>query len=177
MYNFQKKRYFPMPDYDFADGRVKVIITGKIINEDFARILSRNPNMGLEEIIMLDKVQKKKSLTDEEIIQLKKTKFIEGRKPNIYLSKIVIEPTKDPKLKADYIKNRGLDDQFLKKYIFDYIKMGKVSKKDIDKFIWGKLPDVLDDNKKKNKIKNILQELRKEEKILSSQYGYWEIVD
>ena len=52
--------------------------------------------------------------------------------------------------------------------------MGKVSRKDIDKFIWGKLPDILDDKKKKNKIKNLLQELRKEEKIFSPEHGVWE---
>lgn len=51
--------------------------------------------------------------------------------------------------------------------------MGKVSRKDIDKFIWGKLPDVLDDEKKRNKITNLLQALRKEGKISSPEYGMW----
>lgn len=92
----------------------------------------------------------------------------------LYLSYKVIEPTNDPQLKADYIKNRGLEDDFIKKYLYDYIKMGKVQRKNIDKFIWEKLPDVLDDTKKKNKIRNLLQELRKEGKIHSPEYGLWE---
>jgi len=52
--------------------------------------------------------------------------------------------------------------------------MGRVSRKDIDKFIWEKLPDVLDDEKKKNKIMNLLQELRKEGKIYSPERRKWE---
>ena len=175
LFNFQRQRFFPMPDYDLSDGKCKVTIIGKIINEDFAKILNKNPSLSLEDILLLDKVQKQKTISDEEFKYLKKNKFIEGRKPNIFLSFKVIEPTNNPQLKADYIKNRGLDDDFVKKYLYDYIKMGKVQRKDIEKFIWEKLPDILDEAKKKNKIKNLLQELRKDGKIQSLEYGYWEI--
>ena len=111
----------------------------------------------------------------ETYLYLKKKQFIEGRNNNPFLSYYVIEPTNDPQLKADYIKNRGLDDDFAKKYLYDHIRLGKVQRKDIEKFIWEKLPDVLKESKKKNKIKNILQELRKDGKIKSSEYGYWEM--
>ncbi len=176
IFNFQRQRFFPMPDYDLTDGKFKVTITGKLLNEDFARILIKNPNLTLEDILILDKVQKKKLVTDDEYNYLKKQKFIEGRKKNCFLSYTVIEPTNDPKLKADYIKNRGLDVEFLKKYLYDYIKMGKVKRSDIDKFIWEKLPDVLDETKKKNKVKNLLQDLRKEGKIQSPEHGFWEVI-
>jgi len=176
LFNFQRQRFFPMPDYDFSDGKCKVTITGKIVNEDFARILIKNPSLSLVDILLLDKVQKKRDITEDEYNYLKKFSFIEGRKNSPYLSYNVIEPTNDPQLKADYIKNRGLDDAFVKKYLYDYIKLGRVQRKDIERFIWEKLSDVLDENKKKNKVKNLLQELRKEGKIQSPDYGYWEIV-
>lgn len=175
IFNFQRQRFFPMPDYDLSDGKFKVTITGKILNEDFARILIKNPSLSLDDTLILDKVQKQKPITEEAFKHLKKIKLIEGRKPNIYLSYNVVEPTQDPQLKGDYIKNRGIDDVFLKKYLFDFISMGKVQRKDIDKFIWEKLPDVLNETKKKNKIKNLLQELRVDEKIHSKAYGFWEI--
>ena len=60
MFNFQKKRFFPLPDFDFEDNKVKVTIIGKILDENFARILIKNSDLKLEEIILLDKVQKKK---------------------------------------------------------------------------------------------------------------------
>ena len=176
LFNFQRQRFFPMPDYDFRDGKCKVTITGKILNEDFARILIKNSDLLLEDILLLDKVQKQKPVTDDEYVYLKKNRFVEGRKNNAFLSFKVIEPTNDPQLKADYIKNRGLDDDFSKKYLYDYIKLGKVQRRDIEKFIWAKLPDVLDETKKKNKVKNLLQDLRREGKIQSLEYGYWEIV-
>ena len=176
IFNFQRQRFFPMPDFDLSDGKVKVSIIGKILNEDFARILIKNPQLSLVDILLLDKVQKKRLINDVEFNYLKKKKFIEGRKSNLFLSFNVIEPTQDPQLKAEYLRNRGLEDNYAKNYLFDYIKMGKVKRKDIDKFIWDKLPDVLNEEKKKNKIKNLLQELRKEKKIHSPVYGIWEAI-
>jgi ATP-dependent DNA helicase RecG len=69
-----------------------------------------------------------------------------------------------------------LEDEFIKKYLYDYIQMVKVRRRDIDKFIWDKLSDVLDEKKKKNKIKNLLQDLRKDKKIHSPQFGIWESI-
>jgi len=174
LFNFQRQRFFPMPEYDISGGKVKVTIVGKIVDEEFARILAKNPNLSIEDIILLDKVQKKNPITVDEYKRIKKLRFVEGRKDNPYLSFKIVHPTGDPQLKADYIKNRGLEDEFVKKYLFDYINMGRTSRKDIDKFIWGKLSDVLDDKKKNNKIKNLLQELRKEGKIFSPEHGFWE---
>jgi ATP-dependent DNA helicase RecG len=173
LFNFQRQRFFPMPEYDLSEGKVKVTITGKIVDDEFARILAKNPNLSIEDIILLDKVQKKKPVADSEYKHLKKLRFIEGKRNNPFLSFKIVHPTGDPQLKADYIKNRGLEDEFIKKYLLDYIKMGKVSRKDINKFIWGKLPDVLDDKRKRNKVMNLLQELRKEGKISSPEYGIW----
>lgn len=72
IFNFQRLRFFPMPDYDFSDGKFKVSITGKILNEDFARILIKNPELGLHDIILLDKVQKQKTIAEEEYNYLKR---------------------------------------------------------------------------------------------------------
>ena len=176
MYTNQIKRFFPLPDYEFEEGKTRMILTGKILDEEFVEILSSHPDLSFADVFLLDRVQKKKEVSDEDFKYLKKHKFIEGRKPDVYLSYRVIEPTQDPQLKADYIKNRGIDNEFLKKYLLDYLKLGKAKKKDVDKFIWEKISDALDESKKRNKIKNLLQELRKDGKIKSHKYGYWEIV-
>ena len=42
--------------------------------------------LSLEEILLLDKVQKKKELTDDEIHTLKSKKLIEGRKPKFIIT-------------------------------------------------------------------------------------------
>jgi len=45
IFNFQRQRFFPMPDFDFSDNKVKVIITGKVIDDEFANTLSQNPDI------------------------------------------------------------------------------------------------------------------------------------
>jgi ATP-dependent DNA helicase RecG len=46
------------------ENKVKVTITGKVINEEFAKILINNPEITLEDIILLDKVQKQVQLSE-----------------------------------------------------------------------------------------------------------------
>lgn len=176
IFNFQRQRFFPMPDYDLSDGKVKVNITGKILNEDFARILIKNPSLALQDIILLDKVQKKKPVTDDELKYLKKFRFIEGRKPNIYLSFKVIKPINDEELKAEYIANRSFDDSHFKEMILEYLKkFGKAKRSTIDNLIIPKLSAALNEKQKKSKMGNLLSALRIEGKIKTIGYGTWEL--
>lgn len=175
IFNFQKERYFPLPDYNFSNQKVKVTITGKILNEDFARILKMNPDLSLEDIILLDKVQKKKILLEDELNYLRKKGFVEGRKPNVYLSFKVIKPTKDQDLLAEYITNKSFDDAHFKKMILEFIeKGGNVKRKSIDNLIIPKLSKSLSEKQKKNKVTNFLTALRVEKKIKSTGFGIWE---
>ncbi len=176
MFNNQIKRYFPLPDYEFEDGKTKMILMGKMIDEKFADILIQNPNLSFNDIFLLDKIQKKKQVDYKMCIHLKNRGFVEGRKPNYFLSQTVIESTKDENLKAEYIKNRSFDDDYFKKMILEYLKTWKAaSRAQIEKLLWDKLSDVLDDKAKKNKIKNLLQSLRKNDKIISDEGKKWEL--
>ena len=178
IFNYQRQRFFPMPDYDFADGKVKVTLTGKILDENFAKILINNPELRLEEVMKLDKVQKNREITEEEFTYLRKNKFIEGRKPKIYLSYKVIKPTGNEELMAEYVKNKSFDDEYFKKLIVTYIKkQGKTSRKAIDKLIIPKLSAALTDEQKKKKVENFLTSLRKQDIVQSTSYGVWEVRD
>lgn len=159
MFRLQSQRYFPMPDYDFSAGKVKATITGKVLDMDYARVLAQNPDLTLDEIILLDKVQKKKDITENEILHLKTKGLVEGRKPNFHISQRVAEKTDQ---KAEYIKNRGFKDQHYKDMILEFIdKYGSASKKDIDGLILDILPQVLDENKKENKVRNLVYDMSK----------------
>jgi len=158
IFNFQRERFFPMPDYDLSDGKVKVTSAGKILEMEYARMLARNNDLTLEEIIMLDKVQKKKVLTDLEEKHLRSKRLIEGRKPNYFIGLKVAEKTGQ---KATYSKNKAFD----KKYYLDLIEKAirehkSLERSEIDELLWNKLPDWMNDNQKKNKIGNLLSELR-----------------
>lgn len=69
-----------MPDYDLSDGKFKVTITGKILNEDFARILIKNPDLTLQDIFMLDNVQKHKAIPEEGCKHLKNFDLLKEEK-------------------------------------------------------------------------------------------------
>lgn len=159
MFNFQRERFFPMPEYDLSDNRVKVTITGKVLDMEFARILAQNINMSLDEIIILDKVQKNKILSDSEAKLLKKKKLIEGRKPNYFFSIKIAQSTGQ---KADYSKNRAFDKKYYLDLIIKAIKEHTfLERKDIDELLWEKLPQWMDEKQKKIKINNLLSELRR----------------
>lgn len=164
MFRLQRERFFPMPDYDFSGGKVKTTLTGKVLDFDFARTLVRNPALSLEEIIMLDKVQKNQELSDEEIKHLKSKGLIEGRKPNFHFSFVMAEKTGE---KAAYIKNRGFKDAHYKDLVLHFIdKYGSASKEDIDKLILDTLPRVLNQDQKENKVRNLLYAMSKRDNSL-----------
>jgi len=163
MFNIQRSRYFPLPDYDISNNRVKVTISAKVLNMDYARILARNPDLALEDIILLDKVQKKVPLTSVEEKRLKSYGLIEGRKPNFFISIRVAETVRQ---KAAYTKNKAFD----KAYYLDLIvkainEHGFLERSDVDELLWNKLPEWMDEKQKKIKINNLLSELRRKGKI------------
>lgn len=163
MFNIQRKKYFPMPDYEFANNKVKLTITGKVIDINYARKVASVPDLSLVDIIALDKVAKSKKLTSNEIKELKIKGLIEGRKPNFHISVTVAKAIGD---QADYIKQRGIDDEYCQKIILDYIKkFGEGKREDFEKVLLDKLPDVLSIDQKKNKLRNILQKMRREQLI------------
>jgi len=159
MFLNQKNKFFPLPDYDVSDEKVKVTITGKILDMDYARLLAQNPDLSLDDIIMLDKVQKNKKLTDLEEKSLKSKNLIEGRKPNYYVSKKIAQLTGK---KAEYSRNKAFHKQYYLDLIIKSItEFEYQSRCDINDLLWTKLPDKLGDNQKRNKISNLLAELRK----------------
>ncbi len=159
MFTIQKNKFFPLPEYTLTADLVKVVITGKVLDANYARKLAQMPKLTLNEIMLLDKVQKHKPLTNSEIKRLKRKKLIEGRKPNFHISVQVAEKTDQ---KIDYMKLKGIDSEYCEKIIVDYLrKFGTAKKADFEKVLLDKLPDVLDDKQKKDRVRNILQKLRR----------------
>lgn len=167
MFILQRNRYFPMPDYDLGKpDKVKVCIIGKVLDENYTRMLINNTSLDLETVIYLDKVQKKEKLTRDEFKILKTKKLVEGRYPTLFVSAKIAAVTGD---KASYIKNRAFDDEHYKKMILEFIKKyGNASRPDIDKLLIDNLSKVLDEKQKRNKIKNLLYEMSKKDKTIKN---------
>lgn len=167
MFNIQRSKFFPLPDYDVAKGKVQVAIIGKVLDIKYATKLAKMPALGLDEIVLLDKISKGKTITDDGARKLKAKSLIEGRKPNYHISATVAINTNE---KEQYIKNRGFKDDHYKKMILDYIKQyGSATKANIDMLILDILPGVLDEKKKANKVRNLVYALSKKDKLIENK--------
>ena len=164
MFEYQRVRFFPMPEYELSPDRVIATIIGKILDVDYANILAQKPELTLEDIFLLDKVQKSKNLTDDEERYLRQEKLIEGRKPNYYLAKDVAQQTKQ---QAEYSQLKGMDEKYYRDFLLEAIREhGSLTRKQINQLLWKKLPEVLTEQQKKDKITNILSALKRNGKII-----------
>lgn len=65
-----------------------------------------------------------------------------------------------------YTEQFRIDDTYCQSIILEYLaKFKSATRADFEKILLDKLPDVLDEDQKKNKVKNNLQALRKSGKI------------
>ncbi|MEI7709062.1 MAG: RNA-binding domain-containing protein [Chlorobium sp.] len=166
LFLLQKKRFFPLPEYDLSDNRVKLTLIGKVLDMEYARLLAGNAGLTLSEIIALDKVQKKHALNSAEEKLLKAKSFIEGRKPNFYIAKTVAQKTGQ---KATYSKNRAFDKQYYLDLICKAIgEHGTLTRKEIDELLWDKLPAWMSEKQKNYKVGNLIGELRRNVKIINN---------
>lgn len=161
IYKIQRDKYFPMPDYDFSEeNRVKVTLYGTIIDEKYSKLLFEQKKLSLNDIVLLDRVQKKLSITKEQFEHLKEANLVEGRYPNIYISSSIAELTDN---KEDYILNAGLNRKFYKELIIEYFKVyKKATKKEIKKLLRDKFPNSLDDKTKDSRVRSLLDTLKRE---------------
>jgi ATP-dependent DNA helicase RecG len=154
MFTTQRERFFPMPDFDLTQpDRVVVRIQGRILNENYTRLLIKKTDLSLSTVILLDKVQKK-TISKEESLYLRKQNLVEGRYPNIYIASSYAAIAGK---KAQYIKNRALDEEYYVELVIKYLRKYKqASRKDIDTLLMDKLPDILSNDQKQNKINVLL---------------------
>ena len=99
--------------------------------------------------------------------QLRRAGLVEGRKPNLYVSASVSKATDK---KATHIRMRAQNDDYYAKLITDYLtQFGHASRTDIEYLILVKPSDALDAEQKKNKIGNLLTNLRRAGKIRNTE--------
>lgn len=103
---------------------------------------------------MRDKVQKGVQIAKDDVNILRKRNLVEGRYPRIHISAKVAAISKQ---KASYLHNRGLDEEHYATLILEHIlKFGSITRPEADELLFSKLPDILDEKQKKNKVHRIL---------------------
>lgn len=158
MFKIQRERCFPLPTFELdKSDEVRVRITGKILDENYTRILMTKTDLELSTVMMLDKVQKKREISKEEHRLLKQARLVEGRYPRLFVSSGIAAITGE---QAEYIKYRSFDKQYYKDLVKKFLKEYKqATRKEIENLLFEKLPKILDSKQKTKKISNILNEM------------------
>lgn len=172
MYMHQRERFLPMPDYDrSSESHVILEIPGQVINREYSEMLMENGSLDLFTVVLLDRVQKGKPLTKDALKKLRDQKLVEGRIPNIIISRKVAKITHQ---EVEYTDLSGFDDQWYRDLILKALKdHGKLRRADFNKLLIPKLPGVLSEAQKKSKVGNLLTSLRVEGKIHVGENRYW----
>ena len=169
MFNFQKNRMFPMPDYKFDKGEVELTLTGHIIDRNFANALLEFPSLSLEDVISLDKVQKGKEIPLEDIDILRNRGLIDIVGGHPVISTIVAKKIDDKSIRVQSVLDHGLGNEYYMDMIVKLISdLGSVSRAEINILLMDKLPDALSRNQKYNKITNLIRVLSKDGRIVAS---------
>lgn len=121
MFNEQRLRHFPMPDYDIdlLNKEVGVTIYGNTINEKYTQLLKHNETLSLEDCILLDAVQKGHRIPEEHAVDLLNRGLLEGDTSEYGISLDIAKKTKQL---PDYTRNRGLAKEKMMQMILQYLQ-------------------------------------------------------
>lgn len=117
----QRKRFFPMPDYDIDNQNKRICVTtyGSMIDERYSHLLKSGNHLSLQECVWLDAIQKQKPIAPAAVKHLKSRRLIEGRGNKLSITLKVAQMTNQV---ASYTRNQGLSYEALKKLILQFAK-------------------------------------------------------
>ena len=155
----QRRRFFPLPDYSKSRAtRVVLEIYGHLIDENYTKLLLECQDLSLTSVIGLDRVQKKQPITDTAAAALRRQGLIEGRKPNYFVSARIAAATAT---ETDHTRSKGLAKPQLKEFVLQHLRQfGPAPRNKLEKLLFDMLPVGLTAEKKRNKVKNLLTEMR-----------------
>ena len=173
MFVCQRKRLFPLPDYTITEKEVSVTIYGKVINEKYVKLLKEDENLTLAHIIALDKVQKQQPIDAKMAKLLKSKKLIDGRKGNYFLSETASAQVGEM---VEYVQNKAFNKKYYIDLSYELIKKQNANgtiRKEIDSLIIPKLSKILNDDQKRNFVRNMLHQMVVEDLIVSKERRYY----
>lgn len=164
IYIGQAKRYFPLPDYKTTDKSVEMTMYGHVVDIAYSTLLiRRGGEMRLDDILLLDRVQKGLRIGADAVRHLRSEGLIEGRVPHLHVSAKIAALTGR---EAEYIRNRTKPGKHYHALIIDYLeKFKKATRSKIDELLLDEIRGNLSKEEKLSKISNILSYLRINKKI------------
>lgn len=172
MFSGQKERCFPMPDYeiDTINREVAVRVYGNAIDEKYTQLLKNTPTLTLKDCILLDAVQKGRTIEPNEAADLLLRGLVEGTYPNIYIAERVARQTGEL---GTYVKNRGLKRKYYKDMVLAYLekKTDGANRREIDELLSDLIPKST--KNPDSYVGNLLSELKNIDGKITLVDGLW----
>ena len=177
IFNEQRRRFFPMPDYEIDNDKreVAVRLYGNVINQKYTTLLKEKKELTLEDCILLDAVQKGHRITEEAAQELMAKGLVEGEYPELSISLNVARQTKQL---PEYTRVSGLERSKLKQMALQFIQNAG-DEGTMRDGIYEYLKVAMPGNKTKEQnlrlLGNILKELKEEGSVFLSGLSWYAI--
>ena len=167
IYIGQAKRYFPLPDYKTTDKSVEMTMYGHVVDIAYSTLLiRRGGEMRLDDILLLDRVQKGLRIGADAVRHLRSEGLIEGRVPHLHVSAKIAALTNQ---KAAYMKKKERTGAHHRGLLIDYIgKFNGLTRAEINEYMLEEIRGDLSESEKLTKISNLLTYLRRKGDIYNS---------
>lgn len=166
LYVEQRKRYFPMPDYELGRDYVRMTIFGHVVDPAYSSLLIRRTDLNLDDVCLLDRVQKNLKIDARAVAHLRQEGLIEGRVPHLHISAQLAALTNQ---KAAYMKKKERTGAHYRGLLIDYIgKFNGLTRAEINEYMLEEIRGDLTEREKLTKIGNLLTYLRRKGDIYNS---------
>lgn len=164
LFKEQRRRFFPMPEYeiDEKEQTVSVTLYGISTEDAYTDLLKSNPTLSLMECLWLDAIRSHKPITKEAAKHLKERKLIEGRAPRY---NIALSVARDVEQVGRYTKETGLSKKAMIKMVLQLgLNAGETGFKRADalEVLEHSLPASMTKTQKLNHVSNMLRVLQGE---------------
>lgn len=162
MFEIQRQRCFALPDYDLSrPDTVIVTVPGRIIDENYNRLLYDQPDLPLEDVLLLDRVQKSLPISRLDQQRLAEEGLVTGPPE----SPTIRRPTRDPGNRRD--RRATTREQQRDEVLALIARQGPVGRAEIEEVVLPQLPDEFSEARKRTVITNLIQELRRSGRIVN----------
>ena len=163
MVQAQRRRFLPLPDYEGSSLlRTVFNIYGQEIDENYSHWLMERTDLPIEHVLWLDRLQKKLRLDAAQVAELRRAGLIEGRSPKLHISAQMAVATEQA---VAYLNHKGLDSKHYKGLVLGLLALGPQPRAKINAMLLPKLPAAIALSSQKTFIKNLLQDMVREQLI------------
>lgn len=159
MFSEQRRRFFPMPEYeiDNESKTVSVTIYGISSDDAYTDLLKSDSSLSLMECLWLDAVRRHKPITKEAAKHLKERNLIEGKAPRYNIALSVAQKAQQV---GHYTKETGLKKDAMIKLVLQLAcnaETGGFKRTDVFEILEQSLPAIMTKIQKLNYITNMLK--------------------